>query len=322
MNAPSTLTHVFYANDTETPTDPTGTPTFEVVDAAGTAVDDGDALITGDGSGTVTASLAAQTATKLLTVTWSATVGGVALVETDVVEIVSGWYFSLAAARNSDASLADVAKYTTAEIRDVRSEVETELEQICDRSFVPRYARVTLDGTGSSTLQLTHPDPDRSVFDVRTIRSVKMATEVDETFVAFTTDELDDLAIGPDGTIRRSSGAIFTEGRDNVVVEYEYGLSVPPPDLVKAALIRLRSRLNLTRTGIPDRATSYQSADGGTYRITLPDAYRTGIPEVDAAYSRYSRRVRTGPNGGPVPAGRTLMYEPQRFSIFHRPSRR
>lgn len=319
-NAAATLSHLFYAADSETLTDPSAA-TYAVLDAAGASVQSGSGTLVGGGSGQVTAALTAQTVSKLLTVTWTATVAGNAVVETDTVEVVAGYYFTPAEGRNADSSLADTAKYTTAMLLEARTEVERECEWICDRAFLPRYARVVLDGTGRSDLVLAHPDPDRSVSEVRTIRSVSMADEVDGTMVAFTAGQLADLAVADDGTLRRSSGDTFTEGFDNVVVEYEYGRTFPPEDLKRAALIRFRSRLNLQRSGIPDRASSFTASDGGTYRLTLPGAYLTGIPEVDAAYSRYSRRARTGPNGGNVPASRTLTYEPQRFSLFHRPGR-
>jgi hypothetical protein len=70
----------------------------------------------------------------------------------------------------------------------------------------------------------------------------------------------------------------------------------------------------MRRSGIPDRVTSYTAVDGGSYRLALPGAYATGIPDVDAVYSRYSRRMRTGTQamgGGAVPAGRTYTYNPQ-----------
>jgi hypothetical protein len=65
---------------------------------------------------------------------------------------------------------------------------------------------------------------------------------------------------------------------------------------------------------------SFTIADGGTYRLSLPDEYKTGIPDVDGPYARYSRRARgaTGTAGGQgAPASRTLTYTPQRNSLFH-----
>jgi hypothetical protein len=302
-------------------TDPTGTPTYAIVDASGTAVSSGNATVVGGGSGQVTAPLAGVAAVAHLEVTWTATVAGATVIERDQVEIVGGFFFDLAAARDSDESLEDTAEYTTADLAAKRVEVERECELICDRAFVPRYARVVLDGSGTSDLILRHPDGDRSVCDIRAIRSISVAPELDETFVAFDADELADVAIRPDGvTLRRAGGGIFTWGSANVVVEYEYGLDAPPPDLVDATLTRLRSRLNRRRTGIPERASSFTNSAGDTYRLTLPGAYTTGIPDVDAEYTRYSRRYRTGTTaqgGGARPASRTLTYTPQYYSLFH-----
>ena len=312
VNAAATVTHTFEVG--ETPTDPTGTPTYTIVDANGTAVADGNATVVGGGTGQVTAPIAAQTSLRLLTVTWSATVGGVARVETDLVEIVSGFFFTLAEGRSSDASLVDQGKYTTAQLETARTETEVECELICNRSFLPRYARVVLDGTGGTEITLRHPDPERTPSEVRTLRRIAVAPALDETFVDLTVAELAAVAVGDDGVLRRTDGLAWPWGRGNVVAEYELGYTVPPADLVRQSLVRFRSRLNIHRSAIPDRASSFTSADGGTFRLTMPEAYRTGLPEVDAVYERYSRRAR---NRKAVPASRTLAYDPQRYSLFH-----
>lgn len=315
--AAATLTHTFYVG--ETPTDPTGTPTVAVVDANGAAVDSGNATVVGGSSGRVTFALDPVATLETLTVTWTATVAGTTVVETDYAEVVGGFFFGLAEGRAADSSLADTSKYPESALVVARVEVEAECEEICDRAFVPRYQRVVLDGSGTSELVLEHSSPNRSVADVRTIRSVSMAPTLDGDFTAFTADQLAALAVTADHTLVRTDGAVWTEERGNVVVEYEYGLSSPPPDLRRAALVRFRSRLNIHRTGVPDRAVSFAAADGGTYRIDLPGQWKTGIPDVDAVYARYSRRsgAGTGINGRSVPASRQLNFDPQRHTLFH-----
>lgn len=315
-NAAHTLSHTFYVD--ETATDPTGTPTYAVVDANGTSVGAGNASIVGGSTGRLTAALTSQSSTKLLTATWVATVAGSSVTEVDTVEVIDRFYFTLAEGRGSDASLADTSIYPTATLRTIRDEVEMECEAICDRAYVARYARVVLNGSGTSDLMLTHPDPTRSVADVRSIRRVSVAPSVDQTFVDFTAAELADVAVYPDGTLVRTGGSVFTYGFDNVVVEYEYGLTDPPPDLKRGVLLRFRSRLNMHRSGIPERASSFTIDGGGTYRLDMPGAWKTGVPDVDAIYDRYSRRKRNGP-GGPkaVPASRLLNFDPQYYSLFH-----
>lgn len=316
-NSAAVMEHTFYVD--ETATDSSTTVTYAVLDANGTSVASGNATSGGADTGRYTFTLPAQSTLKRGTVAWSATIGGAATTETDYFEVVGGFFFGLKQARDSDSSLSSTSTYPTADIKAKRLEVEVECETICDRAFVPRYERVVLDGSGTSALLLGMSDPTRSVADVRSIRAVKMAPEVDETFVDFTAAELAALAWTTDGTIRRTDGSVFTEGSRNVIVEFEYGLDTPPAELVTASLTRLRSRLNFNKNGIPDRATSFTAAEGGTFRLDMPGAYKTGIPEVDAVYGRYSRRsgAGTGGKGRGVPASRTLSYDPQRYSLFH-----
>jgi hypothetical protein len=312
-----TLSHTFLVD--ETPTDSTTTVTYAIVDAAGVSVASGNATPGAVNSGTYSFVLAAQSALKALTVTWSATIAGSATTATTYAEIVGGFFFTLKQGRDSDATLADTSIYPTTDLVSARLEVEWECEHICDRAFVPRYARVVLDGTGGDQLLLQHPQADRSIADVRTIRSVRMADSPDGTFTAFSVAEVADLAVTDDGTLIRTGGDFFTEGRRNVIVELEYGLDAPPPDLVKQAFVRLRTALNTTKSGVPDRASSFTIADGGTFRLDMPGPFKTGVPTVDAAYGRYSRRpTGTGATGRAVPASRTLTYSPQFGSLFHR----
>lgn len=307
----ATLEHVFYVG--ETATDSTTTVTVAVADANGTAVTSGNAASAGVGSGRYTFPLPGQAALNLLTVTWSATISGTAVTEVDQVEIVGGFLFSLVEGRGSDESLSSTTRYTTAKLVEARLEVEQECEEICDRALVPRYRRALLDGTGTSELVLP-------TSDLRGIRAVRMAPRAGQTFVDFTTDQLAALVATGDQVLRRVDGARWTEGLANVIVEYEHGWDAPPADLRKAVLQRFRSRLNLTRTNIPDRAASFVSSEGGTYRLTLPAKYQTGLPEVDAVYARYSRRALSedgegGTSGGP--ASRPLNFDPQYYSLYH-----
>lgn len=312
---PGTISTTFYVG--ETATAPTGTPTYTVTAADGVSVQTGSTTVNGT---TVSFTLAGISTLELLTVVWTAVVSGSTRTQTDYVEIVGQRFFSEAQGRASDSSLSDTSKYTTADLTLALLEVEQECEAICDRAFTPQYARIVLDGTGTSEVLLEHPGVDRSMADVRSIRSVTMAPRADDTFTAFTAGELAAVQVTEDMLLRRVDGAAWTEGLRNVVVELEYGLDAPPPDLRRAALVRFRSRLNIHKSGVPDRAISWSADGGGTYRIDLPDAFKTGIPEVDGPYSRYSRRQGsgTGETGRNVPASRTLSYEPQHWSLYHR----
>lgn len=314
------LEHVFYDLDGETPAEVTGPVTVAVTDANGTSVASGNATAAGPGRYVFT--LPGQAALASLTAAWTGVLDGTTVVELEPVEVCGAHLFGLAEARASDSSLADATKYPAAALAAARLVVEVELEEICARAFTPRYRRVVLDGTGTAELILDD-------HEVRRVLAVKVAPRADGTFTPLTTDQRAALVIAPDRVLRRVDGAVWTEGRGNVVVEYEHGLTAPPADLVRAALVRFRSVLNIGRTNVPDRAKSFTTTDGTTYRVTLPDAYRTGIPFVDGVYSRYSLRAgassadaSTGGGGGgggtvAAPASRTLDLNPQRDSIFH-----
>lgn len=306
--AAATIEHAFVVD--ETATDSSTTPvTFAVTDANGTAVQSGNA--THGATGHYTFALTPQAQLMLLTVAWSATIAGAAVVEVDDVEIVGGRFFSLAEGRASDPILSSTAKYPTSALRDALLETETECEEICDRSFFPRYRREIVDGSGSGELLLPG-------HDIRAIRAVRIAPRVGQAFTALTADQLAALAVTPDNTVIRTDGAAWTEGRQNVIVEYELGLARPPADLLRASKTRFRTWCNIVRSGVPDRAIAYTTAEGTNYRLDQPGAYKTGVPDVDAAYGRYSKRDGAGGGDGKaVPASRPLNFDPQRYSLFH-----
>lgn len=276
--------------------------------AAGTATTAGAA-----NSGEYSVGLsAAQTALlDELTATW--TYGSVSWVTRHA--IVGGFVFSISDARAWDQTLADTGKWPTSTLADKRTEVEDELEWICDRAFVPRYRRLVVSGDGTPSLVL-------GVGDIRSIRSVAIyPTTGSSSPTSLGATALAQIATFENGQIRRTDGGVFDDGLNNVAVEIEYGWDAPPADLVPAAIMRLRTRIGMNATSLPDRAKSWTNPDGTTVTLDDPDAYSTGVLEVDSIYSRYSRRTR-GKNGvaggvsSPVPASRPMSFDPQYWSIF------
>ncbi|MGH3978090.1 MAG: hypothetical protein ACRDRZ_03650 [Pseudonocardiaceae bacterium] len=304
--AAATLTHTFEVGDQVT--DSSTTVTVSVVDAGGAAVSSGNATSAGAGTGRYTYALPGQASLGLLTASWSGTIAGAAVVETGTVEIAGGFFFGLARLRNSDTSLGDPAQYTADELALARLETEVECETICDRAFVPRYGRVVLNGTGTTDLVI--PDAD-----LRTVRAARISPAAGEAYVELTAGELAALQLIGGRELRRADGEGWTLGTGNVLIEYEHGLDAPPEDLRRAALVRARTRLNIPRSGIPDRATSFTVGEGGTFRLDLPGPYKTGLPDVDAVYGRYS--LRSGAGGRKVPASRPWNLDPQYGSLFH-----
>lgn len=261
---------------------PAGAVTVTVTRADGTVIAT-DAATTGSSTAPRTYTLTATDNTLLdfLTAVW--TDAGDGSTHTTYIEVVGGFYFSIAEARASDTTLADTTKYPDPLIIATRREVEEEFERICDRAFVPRYRRQTFTGTGSTSLLLDRPN-------TTAIRSVWNYSDL-STYTAWTADELASLVLEEWGVISSRTGVSFAWGNRNLVVAYEHGLPRPPAEVKRAALQRIRYRLNMARTGIPDRATSFSVTEGGTYSLDTAAADKTGMPEVDAVLGRWSSRV-------------------------------
>jgi hypothetical protein len=279
-----TLSHTFFVD--EAATDPSDTVNVSIKRLDGTEVTTGPATQGTVGDGRYEFKLEEAHTQDLITyyADWSGTLAGALITVRDVVEVVGGFYFSIPEARASHPDLASSVTYTTADLQAKRIEVEQTCQAITGRSFVPRYNRVLMDGTGTECLIL----PDQ---DLRAVRSIKMAGRAGGTFTAFTTAEMGAVAALNSGVLCRDDGNVFTEGRQNVLVEYEYGLDMPPEGVRTQAMRHLRYLLNAGRSGIPDRAISFTIQDGGVYRISTPGEVRTGIPDVDAEYERHGLRV-------------------------------
>jgi hypothetical protein len=210
------------------------------------------------------------------TVDWSGSIAGATVTARDIVEIVGDFYFGIKEARD-EMQLGAVP--TAAAIAQKRTEVEQEAERICQVGFVPRFERQKINGSGTPLLGT------RRRF-VRAVRAVTIGG------VALDAPTVAALTFTDDGIITRPGGALWTAGAGNVIAEYEFGYDYPPEEIRTAAKLRLRSMLGRTSTGVPDRALSFITAEGGTYRVSTPARQKTGIPDVDGVYERYYRPHR------------------------------
>lgn len=262
---------------------PSGAVTVGVTRADGTVLVSPGTATSGSGSDPRTYSLtsANNQLLDLLTVTW--TDGGDSSTHTTYVDVVGGYYFTIAEARLSDASLFDGNKYTNAAIATARREVEEEFERICGVAFVPRFRREVQSGTGGAELLLDMQEP-------RVIRGVRNYTDLTG-YTDWTSDELSSLVLDDWGLISSRTGVTFECGNQNLVIAYEHGHSRPPGEVKRAALTRLRSRLNMALSAVPDRASQFTVTEGGTYRLDTAGALKTGLPDVDGVLDRYSRRA-------------------------------
>ena len=261
------------------PAAPAGTVTIGVTKADGTVVVDAGTATTGSGSSPRTYSLAAVNTLELLTVTWTDT--GDSSTHIQLVEVVGGFWFTVADARAADRNLTDTTVYATERILTVRAEVEAELENETGQAWVPRYRRETIPGPGNRLLVLSEVQP-------RTVRTVRAYSSDGVTYETFTTDDRAALIVHPHGVLERPAGATWMRGY-TYVVEYEHGHDRPPADLRTEAVRLLRHRMNSYQTGVPDRAESFVNDAGGRFVISTPGLRGaiTGIPSVDVAIRRH-----------------------------------
>jgi hypothetical protein len=112
----------------------------------------------------------------------------------------------------------------------------------------------------------------------------------------YTFQDLSGLPYSPANSFVQQPGRLGP----GTTVWYIYGLGVVPADLKRAALTRIRYRLNLEHSGIPDRTLTMTAPDGGTFEVSPPTRQQanqaghmqgTGMPEVDAVLARYSMRA-------------------------------
>lgn len=273
--AKATLSRTFYLDEVATPA--TGSVSVSVTRLDGTLVQ-GPINATGpDAANAYSFTFQGSDVVDELVLTWSATVGGDAVVlDSDVIEVAGAFYFGLAEARAIDSALANTTKYPTALMVDARVATEDECELITGQAWVPRFRReyVSADQAGRLRLAKTM---------IRAIRAITVNG------VAWSGSALTGLGFSDTGMVYSDSGSFLPprqQGRKNVLVEYEHGHDRPTPDILRGAKTRFKSIALSGKSALPDRAERLVTVDAGTVFLASPAVDKVGIPEVDAAYAR------------------------------------
>lgn len=274
QNAPATITGTIADSDGE-PIAPVGSVTVNITRADGTVIATGRST-TLVSTGIYTAALTATETASLdrLTFAWK---DGSTVRTTSYVEIVGGYYFTVAEARNSDPTLDDKSRYPDSVIIAKRRDVEDEFERITGCAWVPRYDEYTQDIGWQYGVNLP-------VMRLRTLRAVT-------SIVGTVSTSLDTsiLITDPWGTVNHNITSPVPFPAGQLSIAYEHGADSPPSDLKRVALLRLRMMLNADKAGIPSNATSFIPAGGGaTLTLAQPGraGYETGVPEIDAVLLR------------------------------------
>lgn len=266
------LSHTFNDDESETGLTPASVTVTVTALGAATAAFTGPAQATG----TVYTVAVGALPAGMYAVVWD---GGATATDTTYIEVAGGNIFSVPYVRKKDQELT-AQRFPTADVIYYREVVEDEFERITGRSFVPVTRRLRIDVDGTDTV----------VLPVRDVRAL-VALDGPNGAVDVTT-----LDVDPDGLI--SGLSALTVGP--YVATVAYGFRTPPADIQRVGLIRLRSLLMAERSGIPDRATSFQPGDGGTYTLATAGrgGSRTGIPDVDAALSDFTYSLLESIVGG------------------------
>lgn len=264
-NTQGTLEMIFSAGDVTS-----GNVAVTVTGADGSTVSSGNAAHQGSGgSGDYTYTLPPQSELNSLTVTWSGT-WGVAQSLQSFAEIVGQNLFTLADLRAfGDRGVSNTTTYPDTMLRDARNRITDFFEQICGTSFIPRYQREVLDGSGLNYIFLSKKRPRRII-----------SCTVDGTAI-----DLTKVSAYSSGRLDWGWNGYWNPGWQNVVVAYEYGYPNVPPPISRAALVL--ARYDLVSNDLSDRMVSFDN-DLGSVRLSVPGMnYPTGIPVVDATLAQY-----------------------------------
>lgn len=250
---------------------------------------DGTAIVTGaatTGTGTsarsYTLSQALNTQTDLLTAVWKA---GAQTLATTKIGVVGRVYLSAAQIRAKDAALVNAATYPDSDLWAARAQTESIFEDICGVAFVPRFEVERHIGRGTNRLLLNWGR-------LRYVRWARVYNADNVTYTALTAAEIASIASSESGVCHRLDGMVWFADR-MIELGYEHGYDKLPVDLESQAVKAIRQELNSTKSGIPDRAMSYQPIEGGSVQLVTAGIGRwhVGIPSVDEALMRYSHRA-------------------------------
>ena len=267
-------------DDDGTPVTPHAPATVVIRDGAGVQVFSGAATAS-DHKLDAVVPVAELEPLDAYTAPWNAVVNDVAHEWTSDIELVGGYLFEIADLREQDRTFT-VDKYPTETLREVRNWVEDVIEgpRAANVAFVPRSSRVTIDGTGRSSLPL----PDLNVREV-------YAVTVNGT--AWTSEQIETLVVD-DGVLWLSDSSplyMWTAGRRNITLHYSHGHDRAPGAITRAALMLAKEYC--VKSDVPGRATATSIGDQ-LFRLTIAGRDGvTGLPDVDAAIDQFGRKTYT-----------------------------
>lgn len=255
----SRLTLTLYSDGDETDL---GTVTVGIEDANGDTVVSSGTSVTDNSDGTYEYSLAKQTEPGFHINTWSVAGGSDFTTYTDVQ---GSTLFNEASLRAfDDEAVSNATLYDDDAIGKMHQRVVEYLEAYTGRGWVRRYNRVTVNGTGSRLLDLSHMSKAVTSGGLHLNRpgayeDIIQIISADDGETVSTSN----IEIHPGGVLQRTDAAwtaATTDSPFNVTIEYEYGQPYPVDGADRIAMMLAKHWLVTTR--IPDTATAFNDALG------------------------------------------------------------
>lgn len=222
-----------------------------------------------------------QAQLNIITLVWAGTFTGTPITIESVVEIVGGFYFSIAELRAYDTALLNTTKYPTQALVDARAYVEAEFEDICERAFVPRFhSESGLVADRDSGLIWTEMPEVINILTLK-VNGVDQIGWVNSNY--FKRDKYSARALVP------SDDARATMYATDITAEYEYGMTRVPLPIKQKALKRAKQILMGQNSTMDERATTMLIPDVGTVNLATPGlrGSETGVPDIDVVLWRY-----------------------------------
>lgn len=228
----------------------------------------------------------AQANLNLLTLTWTGTFSGTVVSIDTTVEIVGGFYFSIAELRNYDSALQNVTRFPNDALIDARNEVEAEFEDICGRAFVPRFHRergVEIDKDGGM-ISLEKAEPI-NILSIK-VNATDYTSWATSGYLIKDTVSPRTLLLRYDALQMTTYDSLYSP----VDMEYEYGMPQTPVLIKKKALKRAKQFLLGQNSTIDERALTMNLPDIGSVSLATPGVRgsETGVPDIDVVLRRYT----------------------------------
>jgi hypothetical protein len=236
--------------------------------------------------GVYTVVIPAQANLNYLTLTWTGSFTGTPVSIATEVEIVGGFYFSIGELRGYESSFSNLTKYPDSALIEARAQVESEFEDICHRSFVPRFWRETSVDTDSDEDMLWLEKPEVTKFNL-------LSQNGQDYLNYYTSGYLIRDRNSPRGVhVVNQALALFNYDTlyYPISAEYEYGLYSVPIQIKQKALKRAKQFLLGQKSTIDERATTMLLPDIGTVNLATPGerGAETGVPDIDVVLRRYT----------------------------------